>query len=311
MRLCVACPAARAGVSSGGTGAPTGSQRPLSPPRLLQALLRDPQERTICQATLWASRGNTFSLVSQHMFLFFLTSQTTREGAGSRKRPRFGTLLESLAGKDGRNRRDRVPWNAAFHSHHRRETGCIRGCGAGTQASSFSHSPTRSTHTYMLRSRTPSSPPESPQPHGESQESLQCGQRGALGWRRNRYRQGPSGCSKPAWEEGSSRCQQERLGTRGPCITTQRAPQGRRKRCPYRLRTVHKEMEARHQREQMGLIWKRPQRPLKDAHVSKGALLASWAQTEEKVVTLTPRGSAFSLEQKGPRDSLAAGRSTS
>lgn len=61
----------------------------------------------------------------------------------------------------------------------------------------------------------------------------------------------------------------------------------------------------------MGLIWKRPQRPLKDAHVSKGALLASWAQTEEKVVTLTPRGSAFSLEQKGPRDSLAAGRSTS
>lgn len=172
MRLCVACPAARAGVSSGGTGAPTGSQRPLSPPRLLQALLRDPQEHTICQATLWASRGNTFSLVSQHMFLFFLTSQTTREGAGSRKRPRFGTLLESLAGKDGRNRRDRVPWNAAFHSHHRRETGCIRGCGAGTQASSFSHSPTRSTHTYMLRSRTPSSPPESPQPHaGEPGES--------------------------------------------------------------------------------------------------------------------------------------------
>lgn len=145
---------------------------------------------------------------------------------------------------------------------------------------------------------------------GESQESPQCGQRGALGWRHNRYRQGPSGRSEPAREEGSSRCQQEHLGTRGPCITTQRAPQGRRKGCPYRLRTLHKGMEGRHQRQQTGLIWKRPQRPLKDAHVSEGALLASWAWTEEKVVTLTPRGSAFSLEQKGPRDSLATGRST-
>ena len=83
MRLCVACPAARAGVSSGGTGAPTGSQRPLPPPRLLQALLRDPQERTICQATLWASRGNTFSLVSQHMFLFFFNFADKRRSWAS------------------------------------------------------------------------------------------------------------------------------------------------------------------------------------------------------------------------------------
>ena len=183
---------------------------------------------------------------------FVFTSQTTREGAGSHKRPWFGTLQESLAGKYGIKQRDRVPWTTTFRPHHHRETGRIRGRGAGPQASSFSRSPTCSRHIYTLRSRTPLSPPESPQPCGGSQKSPQCGQRAALGWRHAQYRQGPSGRSEPAQEEGSSWCQQERLGTRGPCVTTQRAPQGRRKGCTYRLRTFDMGTDGRHQRQQTG-----------------------------------------------------------
>ena len=128
-------------------------------------------------------------------------------------------------------------------SRHRSSTRRLRswsrmsGLGRFTRAASISRSPTCSTHIYTLRSRTPLSPPESPQPCGGSQKSPQCGQRAALGWRHAQYRQGPLGRSEPAQEEGSSWCQQERLGTRGPCVTTQRAPQGRRKGCTYRLRT--------------------------------------------------------------------------
>lgn len=164
MRLCVAYPAARAGVSSGGREHPQvasapahcpGCPRPCSGAHRNAGFVRPPSG--LPEETRFHLSASTCS--------FFFTSQTTR-GAGSHKRPWFGTLPESLAGRDGRKRRDRVPWNAAFRSHHRRETGCIRGCGAGTQASSFSHSPAHSTHTYTLRSRTPSSPPESPQPRG-------------------------------------------------------------------------------------------------------------------------------------------------
>lgn len=232
MRLCVACPAARAGVSSGGTGPLRGREHLQAPgQRQTAALLPPPaapgpaqgppQKRTTCQATLWTSIGNTFSLVSEHVFLFFSASQTTREGAGRHKCLWLGTLQESLAGKYRRKHRDRVPWNAAFRLHHCRETGChqrVRGRPKGLLLQLL----TRLSHTFTRRGAGPP-PPLQKAPSlrlSAASEQPWDGDTPSTG-KALRAAQSPLGGRAGR----SSRCQQECLGTRGPCVTTQRAPQ--------------------------------------------------------------------------------------
>lgn len=293
-----------------GTGAPAGARAAAdggSPPApcCSRPCSGTPQRRTTCQATLWTSTGNTFSLVSEHVFLFFFSASQTREGAGRHKCLWFGTLQESLAGKYRRKHRDRVPWNAAFHLHHCRETGChqrVRGRPTGLLLQLLTR---LFTHIYALRSRTPSAPPESPQPQA------QCGQRAALGWRHTQYRQGPSGRSEPArWGVGGGgqlpgRSEPAQEGGQlpvpagvprhlGPLCNHPAGSSG----APfsYRLRTFHMGTDGRHQRQQTGLVWKRPQRPLRGAeglehtHVSEGALPAARARSRGEGRHPHPRG---------------------
>lgn len=102
------------------------------------------------------------------------------------------------------------------------------------------------THIYTPRSRTPSAPPESPQPQA------QCGQRAALGWRHTQYRQGPSGRSEPARGVGGAQLPVPAGVPRHPGPLCNHPAGSSGAPFSYRLRTFHMGTDGRHQRQQTG-----------------------------------------------------------
>lgn len=257
------------GFSSGGTahwvdGAPAAGARaatdggpPCPAPAAPGPLLRTPQKRTTCQATLWTSIGNTFSLVSEHVFLFFSASQTTREGAGRHKCLWLGTLQESLAGKYTEESTGTGSPGMPPGLHHCRERqGAIRGCGVAQRPPPSAAHPLCHTHLHargagdLRLSRAPSLSSVRPAKSSPGMEThpVQARARAAQsppGGRAGRSPPVPAGVPR----HPGPLCNHPRRASGAPFS--------------YRLRTFHGNRRKTSGGSKQGLVWKRPQRPLR------------------------------------------------
>lgn len=111
------------------------------------------------------------------------------------------------------------PLNAAFRLHHRRDRAPSE--VRGRPSTLLLQLLTRLSHTFTRRGAGPLRPSRKPSLR------LRVASEAALGWHDLGSCVG-QGLGPPASCSGagrSSRCQQECLGTRGPCVTTQWAPQ--------------------------------------------------------------------------------------
>ena len=135
-----------------GTGAPAGARAAAdgsSPPApcCSRPCSGTPQRRTTCQATLWTSTGNTFSLVSEHVFLFFFQLRRQEKELGDTSACGLGRCRNRLLANTEESTGTGSPGMLPSISITAERQGAIRGCGAGPQASSFSCSPACS-HTF-------------------------------------------------------------------------------------------------------------------------------------------------------------------